>query len=42
MRILEPHVSLNVSDIAKAVHECYRDFKVLAFEIAKRSGVTLP
>jgi len=27
---------------AKAVQECYRDFKVLAVEIAKRAGVTLP
>lgn len=27
---------------ALAVHDCYRDFRALALEVAKRSGVTLP
>ncbi len=27
---------------AKAVQDCYRDFRTLAYEVAKRAGVTLP
>jgi len=27
---------------ARAVQDCYRDFRSLAFEVAKRAGVTLP